>query len=92
MYNCLFSDMRNKLVVGCMFLSCTVVAPILWHLWIYAGSANANFYFAITLTFSTAEVMFDLLLIQLEKHHIFKYSSIILPRTLCLTVPTYAEV
>ena len=58
-YNILiyFSDMRNKFVVSCMYLCCTVFAPILWHLWIYAGSANANFYFAITLTYSTAEVI-----------------------------------
>ncbi|KAL5021781.1 hypothetical protein ScPMuIL_000936 [Solemya velum] len=51
-----FDFMRNAFVVCCMFLCCTVFAPILWHLWIYAGSANANFYFAIALTFSTAQI------------------------------------
>ncbi|XP_046329560.1 phosphatidylinositol glycan anchor biosynthesis class U protein-like [Haliotis rufescens] len=66
-----FSYMRNKFVVGCMFLSCSVVAPILWHLWIYAGSANANFYFAITLTFSTAEIFLvtDLLFAFLRRQY-----------------------
>ena len=48
--------MRNNFVVSCMFLVCAVMAPIQWHLWIYAGSANANFYFAITLVFSAAQV------------------------------------
>ncbi|XP_041375582.1 phosphatidylinositol glycan anchor biosynthesis class U protein-like [Gigantopelta aegis] len=52
----IFQYMRNKFVVGCMYICCSVFAPILWHLWIYAGSANANFYFAITLTYSTSEV------------------------------------
>lgn len=52
------SDMRNKLVVACMFICSTVFGPIMWHLWIYSGSANANFYFAITLVYSTAEVRF----------------------------------
>jgi phosphatidylinositol glycan class U len=50
------ADVRNILVVTCMFVFCTVLAPILWHLWIYAGSANANFYFAITLVYSTGQV------------------------------------
>ena len=44
----------------CMFLVCTVFAPIQYYLWIYAGSANANFYFAISLAFSTAQVNRDL--------------------------------
>ncbi|XP_064610582.1 phosphatidylinositol glycan anchor biosynthesis class U protein-like [Liolophura sinensis] len=52
----IFSFMRNTFVVACMYVSCTVFAPILWHLWIYAGSANANFYFAITLVYTTAEI------------------------------------
>ena len=52
-------DMRNTFIVTNMFILCTVMAPILWHLWIYAGSANANFYFAMALTFSTAQVTKD---------------------------------
>lgn len=52
----LFTDMRNTFVTVCMFLVCTVFAPIQYYLWIYAGSANANFYFAISLAFSTAQV------------------------------------
>ena len=48
--------MRNTLVVGGMYICSVVLAPILYHLWIFAGSANANFYFAITLVYSTAQV------------------------------------
>lgn len=50
------TDMRNSFVVTCMYISTTVFGPILYHLWIYAGSANANFYFATSLAFSTAQV------------------------------------
>lgn len=34
----------------------SVLSPILWHLWIYTGSANANFFFATTLAFATAQI------------------------------------
>ncbi len=57
MFSILFVDMRNNFIVTCMFVVCSVLAPILYHLWIYAGSANANFYFAISLVYSTAQVM-----------------------------------
>jgi len=39
-----------------MLVACTLLGPVLWYLWIYAGSANANFYFAITLAYSSAQV------------------------------------
>ncbi|KAK3745783.1 hypothetical protein RRG08_030657 [Elysia crispata] len=51
-----FPYMRNTLVVGGMYICSVVLAPILYHLWIFAGSANANFYFAITLVYSTAQI------------------------------------
>ncbi len=48
--------MRNNFVVTMMFIVCSVLAPVLWYLWIYAGSANANFYFAFNLVYGTAQV------------------------------------
>jgi phosphatidylinositol glycan class U len=39
-----------------MVLVATLMAPITWYLWIYAGSANANFYFAMTMVFNVAQV------------------------------------
>lgn len=51
-----FQYMRNSFVVTCMYICTTVFGPILYHLWIYAGSANANFYFATSLAFSTAQI------------------------------------
>ena len=39
-----------------MFLATTVLGPILYHLWIYNGSANANYFFAINCVFGTAQI------------------------------------
>ena len=44
------------LVVGCMLLVATVLTPLLWHLWIHAGSANANFYFAMSVVYGIPQV------------------------------------
>ena len=49
--------MKNVFVVGCMFTFSSVLAPIFWYLWIYAGSANANFFYATTLAYNTSQVI-----------------------------------
>jgi len=48
--------MRTILPTLGVLLSTFVMGPILWHLWIMAGSANSNFYFATTLAFNTAQM------------------------------------
>ncbi|MEQ2204508.1 hypothetical protein XENOCAPTIV_014220 [Xenoophorus captivus] len=48
--------LRNIFLVSCVLLACSALFPVLWHLWIYAGSANSNFYYAITLLFNVAQV------------------------------------
>lgn len=50
--------MRQTFIVGCMFVATSVLGPIMYNLWIFNGSANANFYFAVTLAFNTAQVRF----------------------------------
>ncbi|XP_076466847.1 LOW QUALITY PROTEIN: GPI-anchor transamidase component PIGU-like [Babylonia areolata] len=72
-----FGYLRNVLVVSVMYLVVAVVAPILWHLWIYAASANANFYFAITLLFSTAQIFLltDLLFAFLRYEYDLKHGT-----------------
>ncbi|XP_046843516.1 phosphatidylinositol glycan anchor biosynthesis class U protein-like [Xenia sp. Carnegie-2017] len=52
----LYPYMKNIFFVGCMFLFSSILAPIFWHLWIYAGSANANFFYAVTLAYSSAQI------------------------------------
>lgn len=51
-----FSVMQQAFIVSCFFVGCTVFAPTVWHLWIYSRSANANFYFGVTLAFATTQV------------------------------------
>ena len=64
MWRHLFVYMRNEFVAGIMFVVGVVLAPLMWYLWIAAGSANANFYFAITLVICASQVFLltDLLL------------------------------
>jgi phosphatidylinositol glycan class U len=48
--------MKQGLVVGGMFVTCSVLAPIMWHMWIMMGTANSNFYFGVTLAYNTAQI------------------------------------
>lgn len=56
MWKHLHPFMRQTFIVGCMFVSTSVLGPIMYNLWIFSGSANANFYFAVTLAFNTAQI------------------------------------
>lgn len=49
-------DVRHSLIIICMTIVAILMAPITWYLWIYTGSANANFYFAMTMVFNVAQV------------------------------------
>ncbi|XP_020776431.1 phosphatidylinositol glycan anchor biosynthesis class U protein [Boleophthalmus pectinirostris] len=49
--------LRNIFLVTCVLIACSALFPVLWHLWIYAGSANSNFYYAITLLFNVAQIL-----------------------------------
>ncbi|CAO3599059.1 unnamed protein product [Absidia cylindrospora] len=53
----LFKYCRYGFLVANLFLYSSVLAPIFWHLWIYAGSGNANFYYAITLVYNLGQVL-----------------------------------
>ena len=52
----LFPLMRNFLVYSCMLLVAVVLAPVMFYLWVGSGGGNANFYFAITLVYSMAQI------------------------------------
>jgi phosphatidylinositol glycan class U len=49
-------DLRYGFLVSNLFLYAGILAPIFWHLWIYAGSGNANFFYAITLVYNLGQV------------------------------------
>jgi len=45
-----------SIAIVAIFVS--VLAPIFWMMWIYQGTGNANFYYAINLVSTLAQVMF----------------------------------
>ncbi|XP_059081509.1 phosphatidylinositol glycan anchor biosynthesis class U protein-like [Tigriopus californicus] len=65
----LFPYTKQLFVVAVMLTVTTVLGPILYHLWIYNGSANANYFFAINLVFGTAQIFLltDLLFAYLKR-------------------------
>jgi len=52
LYRHVFPLMRYAFVVAAAVLYATFLGPAFYHLWIYAGSGNANFFYAITLVWS----------------------------------------
>ncbi|WKX88185.1 hypothetical protein Q1695_008089 [Nippostrongylus brasiliensis] len=54
---------RYTLVVAGTIVTCVVLMPVMWHMWIVVGSGNANFYFAVTLIYNVAQIylMIDLM-------------------------------
>ncbi|GAB0098215.1 phosphatidylinositol glycan anchor biosynthesis, class U [Sergentomyia squamirostris] len=67
--------MLHNFVVGCFFLITSVLGPVVWHLWIYSASANANFYFGVTLAFATAQIFLitDLLFAFIKREFCLKH-------------------
>lgn len=49
LYRHVFPLMRYTFVVAAVVMYATFLGPAFYHLWIYAGSGNANFFYAITL-------------------------------------------
>ena len=68
-------DFRSTFVTIMMLLFSTILAPFLYHLWVYAGSGNANFFYAATLGFNLAQAsVFHL--IQIFEFDLFGTSRI----------------
>ncbi|CAH2102605.1 unnamed protein product [Euphydryas editha] len=69
--------MQQKFIVGCAFIITSVLGPTVWHLWIYSGSANANFFFGVTLSFATAQIFLitDLLFAYIKREFTLKHGS-----------------
>jgi len=51
----LYPIMRYTYVASATMLYATFLGPAFYHLWIYAGSGNANFFYAITLVWSLGQ-------------------------------------
>lgn len=54
-YQHVFPLMRYSFVAAAALLYATFLGPAFYHLWIYAGSGNANFFYAITLVWSLGQ-------------------------------------
>jgi len=52
LYRHVFPLMRYTFVESSIMLYATLLGPAFYYLWIYAGSGNANFFYAITLVWS----------------------------------------
>ncbi|KAL4702945.1 hypothetical protein ACJJTC_008723 [Scirpophaga incertulas] len=77
MWKHLFKFMQQKFIVGCAFIITSALGPTVWHLWIYSGSANANFFFGVTLSFATAQIFLitDLLFAYIKREFTLKHGS-----------------
>ena len=66
--------MKQSFLVANSFIATTILGPVLYQLWIYNGSANANFFFAITLVFGTAQIFLitDLLFAYVKREFFLK--------------------
>ncbi|KAI0126608.1 PIG-U-domain-containing protein [Xylariales sp. AK1849] len=51
----IFPLLRYSFVTSAVVLYSTFLGPAFYHLWIYAGSGNANFFYAITLVWSLGQ-------------------------------------
>lgn len=73
MYNC----MQQIFVSIVAIITTTTLAPILWNLWIYWGSANANFFFGATLAFITAHIFIltDVSFAHSKHEYLLKYGN-----------------
>ncbi|PWY97193.1 PIG-U-domain-containing protein [Testicularia cyperi] len=48
----IFEYLRYPLISALIYIYCTFLSPAFHHLWLTAGSANANFFYAITLVWA----------------------------------------
>lgn len=67
--------MGHNYIVGATMLVTSILGPTVWHLWIYSNSANANFYFGMTLVFCTAQIFLitDLFFAYIKREFCLKH-------------------
>ena len=69
--------MKSRLqvfIASNMFVAATVLGPMMYQMWIYNGSANSNYFFAINLVFGVAQILLvtDLLFAQIKRDFYLK--------------------
>lgn len=65
----LFNYSQQQFLILVIYLVTFCLGPIVWHLWIYSNSANANFYFGVTLAFAVAQIFLvtDILFVYIKR-------------------------
>ncbi|KAG0250097.1 hypothetical protein BG011_008653 [Mortierella polycephala] len=53
----IFKYMRYSFLIANLFMYSSLLAPIFWYLWVYVGSGNANFFYAIGLVYGIGEII-----------------------------------
>ncbi|KAG0023495.1 hypothetical protein BGZ80_009270 [Entomortierella chlamydospora] len=53
----IFKYLRYTFLIINLFLYSSLLAPIFWYLWVYVGSGNANFFYAIGLVYGIGEII-----------------------------------
>ncbi|XP_030757638.1 uncharacterized protein LOC115883419 isoform X1 [Sitophilus oryzae] len=71
----LYAFCQQGVIVGVILFMTSCLAPTLWHLWIYSASANANFYFGVTLAYAIAQIFLvtDILFAQTKWEFTLKH-------------------
>ncbi|KAK6349190.1 hypothetical protein TWF730_009941 [Orbilia blumenaviensis] len=71
LYNHTFPLMRYTFFLAAAILYATFLGPAFYYLWVYAGSGNANFFYAITLVWSifNALIVADAIYAVLRDEH-----------------------
>ena len=77
----IFPYLQQGFVVLAAFIITSVLGPTVWHLWIYARSANANFYFGVSLAFAIAQIFLitDVLLSYTKREFILRHGTTSFP-------------
>jgi phosphatidylinositol glycan class U len=50
-------ELHYGFVIGCGFVYITVLAPIIWRMWIFTGTGNANFYYGLNLALAVLQIL-----------------------------------
>ncbi|KAJ3185751.1 hypothetical protein HDU85_001110 [Gaertneriomyces sp. JEL0708] len=63
----LWPYMQNTYLTFTSLFFASILGPLFYYLWIYAGSGNANFFYAITLVWGIAQILIVLDLVGAKK-------------------------
>jgi len=76
LFNCMINtELHYGFVIGCGFVYITVLAPIIWRMWIFTGTGNANFYYGLNLALAILQILLvtDSLSAVLKRDFLLRY-------------------